>query len=131
MADLHLVIVTPETTTFDETVDSVILPLVDGEAGILPGHAPMIGRLGPGELRTVSGGQTQRFYVDGGFAQVTGKTVTVLPGRSIPADKIDVAAAEKALQDAQGEVAATTELAELKSRSIAQAKAQLRIAGRS
>ena len=55
MAQIQLVIVTPEKTTFDQAVDSVTLPLIDGEAGILPGHAPMIGRLGPGELRVNSG----------------------------------------------------------------------------
>ena len=57
MATIQLVIVTPESTTFDESVDSVTLPLVDGEAGVLPGHAPMIGRLGPGELRAQAGRQ--------------------------------------------------------------------------
>ena len=44
------------------------LPLYDGELGVAPGHTPMIGRLGYGELRIVFEGQTARFYVDGGFA---------------------------------------------------------------
>ena len=50
MAQINLVIVTPEMTTLDADVDGVTVPLIDGSAGILAGHAPMIGRLGPGEV---------------------------------------------------------------------------------
>ena len=49
---LQCVVVTPERTLFDELVDFVALPLYDGELGVLPGRAPLIGRLGYGELRT-------------------------------------------------------------------------------
>ena len=49
---LQVVVVTPEKTLLDETVDFVALPLYDGELGVLPGRAPLIGRLGYGELRT-------------------------------------------------------------------------------
>jgi F-type H+-transporting ATPase subunit epsilon len=128
MAQIQLVIVTPETTTFDQAVDSVVVPMVDGEAGIYPGHSPMIGRLGPGELRANTGGSSQRFYVDGGFVQIEGNVVTVLPGKSVPAGEIAVADAKAALKAAQAESAGNAELAELKSKSIAQARAQIRIA---
>ncbi|MCL4121425.1 UNVERIFIED_CONTAM: hypothetical protein GTU68_049714 [Idotea baltica] len=79
MAQIQLVIVTPETTTFDQAVDSVVLPLIDGEAGVYANHSPMIGRLGPGELRAVAGSTTERFFVDGGFVQIENNVVTVLP----------------------------------------------------
>jgi F-type H+-transporting ATPase subunit epsilon len=127
MAKIQLVIVTPETTTFDEPVDSVVLPLVDGEAGVLAGHAPMIGRLGPGELRAEAGSDVKRFYVDGGFAQIENNVVTVLPGRSVPIDQIDVAAAREALKVAQDQAADSPDLAALKEKSIAQARAQIRL----
>ena len=45
------VVVTPEATVLDTPADFVALPLFDGECGVAPGHAPMIGRLGYGELR--------------------------------------------------------------------------------
>lgn len=125
---LQLVIVTPETTTFDQAVDAVTLPLIDGEAGILPGHAPMIGRMGPGELRTKSGSTESRFYVDGGFVQVEKNVVSVLTGRSMPADQIDVVAAREALEAAEKEPSDNLQLAELKQKSIAQARAQIRMA---
>jgi len=131
MAQLQLVIVTPEMTTLDKEVDSVVVPLIDGESGILPGHAPMIGRLGPGELRARVGSTVELFYVDGGNVQVESNVVSVLTGRSIPAAELDVAAARAALAAAEGESAETPALAELKQKAIAQAQAQIRLAEKS
>ena len=82
MSQLQIVIVTPETTTLDKSVDSVIVPLFDGQKGILPGHAPMIGRLGPGNLKVTTGGTEETYTVDGGFVQVENNTVSILTGKS-------------------------------------------------
>lgn len=131
MAQIQIVIVTPESTLLDQMVDSVTLPLIDGEAGVLPGHAAMIGRLGPGELRVQTGSNSDRYYVDGGFAQVEGQVVSVLTGKSMPAADIDLAAAKAALEEANNEAADNPQLAELKEKAIAQAKAKIRIAERS
>jgi len=131
MAQLQLVIVTPEETTLDEKVDSVVVPLIDGEAGILPGHAPTIARLGPGELRAKNGSETSSFYVDGGFMQIVGDVVSVLTGRSIPTDQIDLVAAREALAEAESQPADQPELAELRQKAIDQAKAQIRLAEKS
>ena len=101
MSEIQLVIVTPETTIFDQAVSSVILPLIDGEVGIYPNHAAMLGRLGPGELRAKVGGSEEKFYVDGGFVQVENNTVTVLPGVSMPSSDVvlsDAKAASRASQ---------------------------------
>ena len=127
MAQLNLVIVTPEKTTLDADVDGVTVPLIDGSAGILAGHAPMIGRLGPGEVRTTSGSTTERCYVDGGFVQVEGNKVSVLTGRSIPAGEIDVAAAKAALAEAEQQESGNADLAAIKSKAVAQARAQIRM----
>ena len=125
---LHCVVVTPETTLFDDVVDFVALPLYDGELGVLPGRAPLIGRLGYGELRTRTAGATQHYFVDGGFAQVRDDVVTVLTGRALPADRIDAVAASEELERANARRATTDpEMAE-KERAIARARAQLRVA---
>src|SRR5947199_6542905 len=97
---LQCVVVTPERALVDEPADFVALPMYDGELGVLPGRAPLIGRLGFGELRVRRGGDTQRFYVDGGFAQVRANVVTVLTGRAVPAAELSADAAEQALQAA-------------------------------
>src|SRR5947199_5429762 len=98
---VQCVVVTPEKAVLDEPVDFVALPMYDGELGVLPGRAPLIGRLGPGELRTRRGEQTRRYYVDGGFAQVRADVVTVLTPRAVPAAEINVAAAEHSLEEAK------------------------------
>jgi len=132
MAQIHLSIVTPEKTTFDADVDSVVVPMLDGERGILADHAPMIGRLGPGELRVASkSSPVQRFYVDGGFVQIARNQVAVLTGVSMPAAEIDLAQAKADLEKAREQLADIPELMELKQRAIAQATARIRMAEQS
>lgn len=104
MADkqLQLVVVTPETTQINEPVSSLRFPLFDGQAGILPGRAPLVGRLGSGELHIVNAAGAERsFFLDGGFVQVKGNVVTLLTSRCLAADQIDVEAAKRALTEAQ------------------------------
>jgi F-type H+-transporting ATPase subunit epsilon len=131
MAQIQLVIVTPEKTTLDQMVDAVTLTLYDGEAGVLPGHAPMIGRLGPGELRARVGSEESRYYVEGGNVQVENNVVSVLTSQSMGVEEIDVAAAKASLQAAEAESASTPVLAEMKQKAIAQAQAKIRIAAKS
>ncbi len=75
---LQLTVVTPETTLLSEPAVSVRFPLEDGEIGILPDHAPMVGRLGLGELIVTTPAETRSYFVDGGFAQVKNNVVTLL-----------------------------------------------------
>jgi F-type H+-transporting ATPase subunit epsilon len=85
MADkrLQCVIVTPEKAILDEPADMVILPMIDGELGVLPRRAALVGRLGKGELRIKLGNETKRLRVEGGFAQVRSDVVTVLTTRVV------------------------------------------------
>ena len=96
----RLVVVTPETTLLDENVDNVKLPLYDGMAGIYPGRAPMVGRLGFGELTVRAGGAERVWFVDGGFVQVVGNVTSVLTNRAVPTDTLDPADAERRLAEA-------------------------------
>jgi F-type H+-transporting ATPase subunit epsilon len=126
---LRCVIVTPERAVLDEPADFVALPMYDGELGVLPGRAPLIGRLGYGELRTQRAGQTRRFFVDSGFAQVRSNVVTVLTPRAIPAEEIDRSAARQALEEAM-RPASTPESQEAQLKAQERARAQLRVAER-
>ncbi|MBI3409287.1 MAG: ATP synthase F1 subunit epsilon [Planctomycetes bacterium] len=126
---LKCIIVTPERAVLDQTVDFVAVPMVDGELGVLPSRAPLIGRLGYGELRTQDGKNIQRFYIDGGFVQIRSDVVTVLTPKAIPAEQIKLAAAEEALKAAQG-IAGTPEAQEAQSKSQQRARAQIRIASK-
>ena len=124
---MQVVVVTPEKTTLDEQAKEVTLPLFDGSIGILDNHAPMIGRLGFGELTLTVGGSTQRYYVDGGFVQVADNVVSVLTGRAMPISDIDVASAKQALAAAEKMEGGSAEAVELKNRAVAQAKAQIKL----
>jgi F-type H+-transporting ATPase subunit epsilon len=97
---LQLVLVTPEMTLLDEPVESLRFPLYDGQIGILPGRAPLLGRLGSGELeiRTTSGRRS--FFIDGGFVQVKGSVVSILTNGAVPAAALVPAKAEEELQAA-------------------------------
>jgi F-type H+-transporting ATPase subunit epsilon len=100
---LTLEIVTPEARVYSETVDTVVIPTVDGEVGILPGHVPLVTQVGAGELRATKGATTQLLVVGGGFAQVSGDKVSILADSAIEEEKIDenaVTAAMKRAEDA-------------------------------
>ena len=101
---LTLEIVTPESRVYSDTIDAVVIPTVEGEVGILPGHIPLLTQVEHGELRVTKNGQTQWLVVGGGFAQVEGDRVSVLAEQAINEEKIDENAVESALQSAQAKL---------------------------
>ena len=98
---MQCIVVTPERTLFDRPADFVALTLFDGEIGVAPGRAPLIGRLGCGEMRVRHEDRTERYYVEGGFVEVLGDVVTVLTRRALPAAEIDAAVAQEQLASAR------------------------------
>ena len=105
MANLHCVLTSPEALVFEGTVRSVVVPATDGEMGILPNHAALIGTLAFGELRVVTeDGQKSRYFVHGGgFVEVLKNRVTVLAKSVQEVEQIDRADAERELQDISSE----------------------------
>ena len=98
---LTLEIVTPEARVYSDTIDTVVIPTVDGEIGILPGHIPLLTQVEDGELRVTKDGQVRWLAVGGGFAQIEGDKVSILAERAISEDKIDEAAVQEALKRAE------------------------------
>jgi F-type H+-transporting ATPase subunit epsilon len=127
---LTCIVVTPEATALEQEADFIALPLYDGEIGIAPGHSPMIGRLGYGEMRVRRGGEVSRYYVDGGFVQVASDVVSVLTNRAVPAGQLNVQAASEQLAAARSKVASSEEALAIRERQVTQARAQLRVAER-
>ena len=125
---IQCVVVTPERTLFDELVDSVVLPLLDGELGVLPGRSPLLGRLGFGELRTGATGSAQRYFIDGGFAQVRDNVVTVLTNRAIPVAQLDTATANADLEKASALHTTNEQEAADRTRLMNRARAMIRVA---
>jgi len=130
MAEITCIVVTPERTVLEETVEFLVLPLFDGELGVGHNHTPLIGRLGFGELRLGRKPTSRRFYVDGGFVEVLGNVVSVLTNRCVPSGEIDVEAAREQLESARTRPATSEEMLELRDRHVRQARAQLRVARR-
>jgi F-type H+-transporting ATPase subunit epsilon len=98
---IHVELVTQEKRVFEETeADIILVPAVEGEMGILPGHAPVLTTMGFGELVVRKGGAEERFAIYGGVVDVRPDKVVVLADLAESSFNIDEAAAEKARQRA-------------------------------
>ena len=80
MADLHFELVTPERLVRSEEVHMVVVPGTEGDFGVLAGHAPVMSTIRSGELAIyrTAGAEPERIAVEGGFAEVNEKGLTVL-----------------------------------------------------
>lgn len=98
---IHVDVVSAEREIFSGTAEMVFAPLVTGEVGILPRHAPLLAPLKPGEVRVRTGHEELAFYVSGGMLEVQPHVVTVLADTALRAKDIDEAAALKAKERAE------------------------------
>ena len=78
MATFHFDLVSPEKLAISGEVDQVDVPGVEGDFGVLAGHAPVVALIRPGILVITSGGTHQNIIVLGGLAEVSDKGLTVL-----------------------------------------------------
>ena len=99
---IQLEIVTPERLVYEDEVDSVNVPGIEGELGILPHHAPLVSTLGYGELRIRKGGAEESFAIVGGFVQVRPDKVVVMAETADLASEIDLDGAQEARREADG-----------------------------
>jgi F-type H+-transporting ATPase subunit epsilon len=96
MASLNVRVVSPDQIVFEGEASSLVAPVWDGQVGILPGHAPMLGLIGSGVLSVDRpGGGSGTFHVAGGVLKVERDTVTLLteyagvePPAEVPASAI-------------------------------------------
>jgi F-type H+-transporting ATPase subunit epsilon len=105
---IQLIVVTPERQLLRESVVEVTVPGLEGQLGILPGHAPLMTELGIGELayRTSTSSHPIVLAVIRGFAEVLPDRVTVLAETAERAEEIDLARAEEAKARAEKRLAA-------------------------
>jgi F-type H+-transporting ATPase subunit epsilon len=108
MADtFRFELVTPERMALSEDVAEVVVPGVEGEFTVLPGHAPTISALRPGviEVALPDAGKT-RIFVKGGFAEVDAGHLTVLAERALAVEEMDAVVVAAELEAAEAELAA-------------------------
>lgn len=98
---LKLEIVTPEEKIYSEDVEMVTLPGSEGELGVYPKHVPVLTTLKPGELRILKNGRETSMAVGEGFVEIKADAVSILTDMALEAEKIDVAAAEAAVERAK------------------------------
>ena len=77
-AKLHFSLVSPERELFSGEVDQVDASGVEGDFGVLAGHAPFMTALKEGPVTVWNGGQPTVYQVRGGFAEVTSQGLTIL-----------------------------------------------------
>ena len=131
---LHVELLLPDRSLWSGEAGLVIAKTMDGDIGVLTGHAPVFGILSPGSLvriREVPGsdntGDVVRAAVRDGFLSVTGDRVSILASAGQLADEIDVATARSDLDEATAEAGPGAAAEE--SQEVRYARARLRAAG--
>jgi F-type H+-transporting ATPase subunit epsilon len=102
-------LVSPERLLLSEEVEQVLVPGSEGDFTMLARHAPLLTSLRPGLLEIGSGAQRQRYFVRGGFAEVSPSGLVVLAETAIDLDELDKSMLDQAVKDAEEDVADATD----------------------
>jgi F-type H+-transporting ATPase subunit epsilon len=105
MPGLHFEFVSPEAVLFSGDVDQVDLPGIEGDLGVLPGHAPMVTLLRPGIVTIMREGQREPVVVVGGFAEMGPGGLTVLAERAGSREDFDLDSLARDIKDVEEDVA--------------------------
>jgi F-type H+-transporting ATPase subunit epsilon len=124
-------VLTPEQQVLDEQITQAIVPAHDGQVGILTNRAPLMTRLGTGQLRLdLPNGQKRVYFIDGGIAQMKENRLTILTGEAIAQSEIDAETARAELAEAAA-VQPTDELsARQRQHRMERARAMQQMAGK-
>src|ERR1700684_3037126 len=105
MATFHFDLVSPEKLAFSGEVDQADVPGVEGDFGVLAGHAPVVAAIRPGILTVTSGGAHQKIIVLGGLAEVSDKGLTVLADVATSIKDLDRAKFADTISDMEAKLA--------------------------
>lgn len=103
MADqVHFELVSPERLELAADVEMVVVPGAEGDFGVLPGHMPLISTVRPGIIYVFRDGKvSERIFVEGGFAEVTPETCTILAEHARVVGDIEASKASQEAADAK------------------------------
>jgi F-type H+-transporting ATPase subunit epsilon len=105
MATFHFDLVSPEKLAFSGEVDQVDVPGVEGDFGVLAGHAPVVAAIRPGILTIIAGGTHQKVIVLGGLAEMSDKGLTVLADVATSTADIDRAQFAETIAEMETKIA--------------------------
>jgi len=123
-------VITPERKVLECDATFVAFPAHDGEMGVMARRAPLVCKLGIGQLRVESEGGEQLFYIDGGFAQVSGNKLSILTEQAKKPAELDTEAAGALMVEAHAMPNVTDEEHEAKTKAVTRAQVKLRLAKR-
>ena len=108
-------LVSPERLLLSTEADMVTVPGTEGYLGVMAGHAPLVTTLRAGMIDVQTGGQDDRYFIRGGFAEIGPAKITVLAEEAIPMTEMDLAVLDQRISDAQSdEIAAKGDTERLK-----------------
>jgi F-type H+-transporting ATPase subunit epsilon len=108
-------LVSPERLLLSTEADMVTVPGTEGYLGVMAGHAPLVTTLRAGMIDVQINGQDDRFFIRGGFAEISPAKITVLAEEAIPMTELDLAVLDQRIADAQDdEIAAKSDSDRLK-----------------
>jgi len=103
-------LVTPERMALSQDATQVVVPGLEGDFAVLPGHAPVISALRPGVVDvTLPDASKTRIFVKGGFAEVDPQHLTVLAERALDVEAMDAGTIAAELAAAEAELAAAAD----------------------
>ena len=105
MATFHFDLVSPEKLAFTGEVDQVDVPGVEGDFGVLAGHAPVVAAIRPGILTITNGGAHQKVIVLGGLAEMSDKGLTVLADVATSMQDVDRAQFAETIAEMEAKLA--------------------------
>jgi F-type H+-transporting ATPase subunit epsilon len=111
MADkISFDLVSPERLLLSDAADMVTIPATEGYMGVMAGHAPVVTTLRPGMIDVLKDGVDSRYFIRGGFAEVSAAKVTVLADEAIPFAELDLQILDQRIKDAGDDlIAAATD----------------------
>ena len=103
-------LVSPERLLLSCTADMVTVPGSEGYMGIMPGHAPVVSTLRAGMIDVMRDGTDERYFIRGGFVEISPGKIIVLAEEAIPMTELDLAVLDQRISDAkEDEIAAKTD----------------------
>jgi F-type H+-transporting ATPase subunit epsilon len=98
-------LVSPERALMSESVEQVVVPGAEGYFTVFKDHAPFMSTLKPGVVEVSRGGDSERIFVRGGFADVSSEGLTILAEQAIPLAEVDPEMLAQDVRNAEEDVA--------------------------
>lgn len=124
---ITLNITTPRGLKFVEKADMIIMRCIDGDLGVLPGHAPVSAVLGDGILRIINNGIEKKLALFGGIAEIENKTVNIFTTIAQRPEEIDRERAERDAREAEATIREESEEHQVRKLQVLLRRALVRI----